>query len=132
MGTFGRDGADAGVEGGREFLASRLQYLRQSVAHDAARARHPDQTQPGRRLRVSLWRRLLEQAAQPHLPLRGRTRTAVQGLRRRRLYAARLRRQLRLLVGAGVEQAVRLAQGDRDRTVWTELPEACQQREDQR
>jgi len=42
--------------------------------------------------------------------------------RRRRLHAARLRRQLRLLVGAGVEQAVRLAQGDRDRAVGQNFP----------
>ena len=39
----------------------------------------------------------------------------------------RLRRQLRLLVGAGVEQAVRRAQGDRDRAVGAEFSEARQQ-----
>ncbi len=55
----------------------------------------------------------------------------VPRLRRRRLHAARLRRQLRLLVGAGVEQAVRRAQGDRDRAVGGEFPEARQQRKDQ-
>ena len=91
-----------------------------------------DQAQSGRDLRVSLWRRLLEQAAQPHLSLRERTRAAVSGLRRRRLHAARLRRQLRLLVGAGLEQAVRFAQGDRDRAVGAEFSEARQQRQDQR
>ena len=39
-----------------------------------------DQAQSGRDVRVSLWRRLLEQAAQSHVRVRRRTRAAVPGL----------------------------------------------------
>ena len=48
------------------------------------------------------------------------------------LHADRLRRQLRLLVGAGFERAARLAQGDRDRAVVAEFCQAEEQRRDQR
>ncbi len=55
--------------------------LRQSVAQDAAGARHRDQAQCRRDVRVSLWRWLLEQAAQPLVLLRGRAGSAVPGFR---------------------------------------------------
>jgi hypothetical protein len=51
---------------------------------------------------------------------------------RRRLHAARLRRQLWLLVGAGLKRALRVAQGGRDRAVGAEFPQARQQRRNQR
>ena len=46
------------------FSHMRLHRLRQSAAQDAAGAQHRDQAQPRRDLRISLWRRLLEQIAQ--------------------------------------------------------------------
>src|SRR4030088_1725346 len=98
-----------GLEGGVVVFASRLQQVRQSLAQGVARARHRDQTQSRRDLRVSLWRRLLEQAAQPLVLLRERTGTAVPGLPRRRLHADRLWREFRLLVGADLERALRFA-----------------------
>ena len=65
MGANGRAGVGDGFENIVALFAPRLQRLRQSAAQDAARAQHRDQTQSRRDVRISLWRRLLEQAAQP-------------------------------------------------------------------
>src|SRR4051794_29296753 len=72
LGAVGRARAGGRLKDFVALLASRLHRLRQPAAQDASRAQHCDQAEFRRGIRVSLRRRLLEQAAQSFLPLRGR------------------------------------------------------------
>ena len=118
MGAFGRRRADAGLQGGIANFSHRGYNMCANLLRT---------TLPERGIQVRLnpdavfefpygdgyWSKLLNRtfSYEDELEL------LFSRFRRHRLHAARLRRQLRLLVGAGLEQAVRFAQGDRDRTV---------------